>query len=287
MPPLSPDIFRQILEALPAGVYIVGLDRRIVFWNCAAEFITGYLGQEVIGRSCGDEVLVHCGAEGTPVCSSAGCLLACAIRDRKPSETVLFARHKDGHRIPVRVKSIPVLDDDDKILAIAEIFQQQAPGAELHWTGQLPSSHDCLNIPSIAATEAYLQTRFKLPHRCAVFHMELEDTRDLAQRRGLEMIYAVRRAMVYTAGDLLTAPHFLGHWYDEGFLIIVPNCDEPSFRTALQRLDSVSNACTINWWGDRVNVRVRVRGSLSEPEDSLERLLARIGLRGRETGEDG
>jgi hypothetical protein len=191
-------------------------------------------------------------------------------------EAVLFARHKDGHRIPVRVKSIPVLGDDGKILAIAEMFQQQAPGAELHWTGQLPSSHDCLNIPSIAATEAYLQTRLKLPYPCAVFRMELEDAKEMAQHRGLEMVYAVRRAMVYTAGDLLTVPHFVGHWYDESFLIIVPGCDESSFHEALQQLQGVSNACTVNWWGDRVNARVRVHGAMSQPEESLHLLFTRL-----------
>jgi hypothetical protein len=285
MPPLPSEIFRQILESLPAGIYIVGLDRRIIFWNRAAEFITGYLGQEVIGRSCGEDVLVHCGVEGTPICCSAGCLLTCALRDRKPTEAVLFARHKDGHRIPIRVKSIPVLDDDGKILAIAEMFQQQAAGAELHWTGQLPSSHDCLSIPSIAATEAYLETRLKLPQPCAVFHMELQDARELAQRRGLEMVYSVRRAMVYTSGDLLTAPHFLGHWHDDGFLVIVPNSDEQSFREALQELQGVSNACTVNWWGDRVNARVNVRGALSQPNDSVDTLLARVDQRFADAGE--
>jgi len=286
MSPLSPEIFRQILESLPAGVYIVGLDRRIVFWNRAAEFITGYLGQEVIGRSCGEDVLVHCGAEGTPVCSTSGCLLNCALRDHKASEAVLYARHKDGHRVPVRVKSIPVLDDDGKILAIAEIFQQQAPGAELFWTGQPPSSHDCLNVPSVAATEAYLETRLRLLQRCAVFHIELEDEKEMAQRRGLEMVYAVRRAMIYTATDLLTTPHFLGHWHDGGFLIILPNCDESSFREALVQLQAVSNSCTVNWWGDRVNTRVRVRGALSDSQEDLSTLLARIGLPTHGTGEE-
>ena len=276
MPPLPPEIFRQILESLPAGIYIVGLDRRIVFWNRAAEFITGYLSQEVIGRSCGEDVLVHCGVEGAAICCTAGCLLSCALRDRKPTEAVVFARHKDGHRIPIRVKSIPVLDNDGKILAIAEMFQQQAPGAELHRTGQLPSSHDCLNIPSIAATEAYLQARLKLAHRCAVFHMELEDAKELAQRRGLEMVYAVRRAMVYTASDLLTVPHFLGHWHNDSFLIIAPGGDEQSFREALQQLQCVSNTCTINWWGDRVNARVKVHGTISGPNDSFETLFARL-----------
>ena len=64
MPPLDFDLFRQIVESLPVGIYVVALDRRILFWNQAAERITGYFSQEVIGRSCRDDVLVHCGAAG-------------------------------------------------------------------------------------------------------------------------------------------------------------------------------------------------------------------------------
>jgi PAS domain S-box-containing protein len=111
MSPLDSDLFCQIVETLPVGVYVVGLDRRIAYWNKAvAEQITGYLSQEVIGRPCHADLLVHCGARGTPVCASAGCLLTCSLRDGKQTEAVLFARHKDGHRIPVHVRSMPLCD---------------------------------------------------------------------------------------------------------------------------------------------------------------------------------
>jgi PAS domain S-box-containing protein len=276
MPPLSPEIFANVLELLPAGIYIVGLDRRIVFWNRAAEYITGYLAQEVLGRSCGDEILVHCGAEGTPVCSTTACLLNCALRDHKPAEAMLFARHKDGHRVPVRVKSIPIFNDSGRIQAIAEMFQQLAAGAELHWASRDCEPHDSLNIPSVLATEAYLQSRLKMNQTCAVFQIRVEDVQDLSKRRGLEMVYAMQRAMVHTASDLLSAPHFLGHWRGDGFVAIVPNSDESVFRESLQQLQGVSNACSVTWWGDRVTARAHVQGVVSKQGESVDCLLARL-----------
>src|SRR2546426_9517321 len=45
MPELQdPDIFRTILESLQTGVYVVGREGRILFWNQGAEKITGYCG---------------------------------------------------------------------------------------------------------------------------------------------------------------------------------------------------------------------------------------------------
>ena len=56
---LHPDVFREVLEELQVGVYFTDLQRRIVFWNSGAERISGYLRQEVLGRNCRDNILVH------------------------------------------------------------------------------------------------------------------------------------------------------------------------------------------------------------------------------------
>jgi PAS domain S-box-containing protein len=281
MLPLSPEVYRQILESMPAGIYIVGLDRRIVFWNRAAEYITGYLAQEVIGRSCGDEILVHCGADGAKVCCTSDCLLTRSLREHKPSEAALYAQHKDGHRVPVRVKSIPIFDEGgSRLFAIAEMFQQEATGGELHWAQPDCDPHGFLNIPSVGATEAYLQTRLRLQQPCGVFLLELLHEEELSRQRGLEMVYALQRAMVQTVADLLASPRFLGRWH-HGVLVIVPNCDESSFLEQFQEYQGLSNACSIRWWGDRVSVQVRVRGALSKPDDSMEALFRRIERDGR------
>jgi PAS domain S-box-containing protein len=39
----DPNIFRAVLECLPTGVYLVGSDGKILFWNDGGERITGYL----------------------------------------------------------------------------------------------------------------------------------------------------------------------------------------------------------------------------------------------------
>ncbi|MCK5682659.1 PAS domain S-box protein [bacterium] len=48
----SEGFFNSILDQLYDGVYLTDLDRRILFWNKAAERITGYLADEVLGKKC-------------------------------------------------------------------------------------------------------------------------------------------------------------------------------------------------------------------------------------------
>ena len=52
------EIFRAALESLQTGVCVVDRDRKINFWNDGAERITGYLRQDVLGRFCGDILLI-------------------------------------------------------------------------------------------------------------------------------------------------------------------------------------------------------------------------------------
>ncbi len=44
----------QVLERTGDGVFVTGVDERIVFWNRAAERILGYTAREAIGRLCCD-----------------------------------------------------------------------------------------------------------------------------------------------------------------------------------------------------------------------------------------
>jgi len=53
----NPGILQAILESLHSGVYFVGRDQKILFWNEGAERITGYLRQDVIGRLHADNFL--------------------------------------------------------------------------------------------------------------------------------------------------------------------------------------------------------------------------------------
>ena len=41
---------REILDALADGAYITDPDRKIVFWSRAAERLTGWLAQDVVGH---------------------------------------------------------------------------------------------------------------------------------------------------------------------------------------------------------------------------------------------
>ena len=65
--PLS-GFLRTMLDSLSDGVYLTDRKRRVVYWNRAAQEITGYEAEEILGKRCSDDLLVHVDERGEPMC---------------------------------------------------------------------------------------------------------------------------------------------------------------------------------------------------------------------------
>lgn len=112
----------SILQVLHEGVYIVDKERRIQYWNTAAEAITGYSAKTVVGRRCADNILRHVSEDGQQLCTS-GCPLQATLEDGKTRDLMAYLHHKDGRRLPVHVRSI-ALRDETGIPRVLEVFNE-------------------------------------------------------------------------------------------------------------------------------------------------------------------
>ena len=111
-----------ILDSIFDGVYIVDKNRRIIFWNKGAEEITGYKSEEVMGKSCSDDILNHIDENGTLLCRDK-CPLIKTIRTGKISQAKVYPLHKSGKRFPILTHISPIRNDDGEIIAGIEIFR--------------------------------------------------------------------------------------------------------------------------------------------------------------------
>ena len=95
---------KTLLENLYDGVYIVDINRKILYWNKASEEITGYLYSDVVGTNCHDNILNHVDATGKNYCKDE-CPLLNIFNDGEIRELEMFLHHKEGYRIPIFVKA--------------------------------------------------------------------------------------------------------------------------------------------------------------------------------------
>ena len=115
----------KILNHTNDGIYVTDTDCRILYWNRAAERITGWPADEVVGKKCSRGILMHVNRHGECLCTPSACPLHRAIVANQPSKSPLtvFANHKDGHRVPVAVSVAPMQDDGGKVIAGVEVFR--------------------------------------------------------------------------------------------------------------------------------------------------------------------
>lgn len=119
---MAPAFYKNLLNSITDGVYFVGRDRCITYWNKAAERLSGFTAEEVMGKSCADNILRHVDEEGRSLCLT-GCPLADTLESGRSHEANVYMHHKFGHRVPVCVRSSPMYDDDGVIVGAVEVFR--------------------------------------------------------------------------------------------------------------------------------------------------------------------
>lgn len=124
------------LENLFEGCYQVDPQRRIMFWNIAAEKLTGYTKDAIIGKQCHDNLLQHVSGDGESLCQGQ-CPLALTLEDGQTRESLVYLRHKSGHRVPVMVRVMPVHDEAGKITGAIELFVNHEDAGKHHQIKEL------------------------------------------------------------------------------------------------------------------------------------------------------
>jgi PAS domain S-box-containing protein len=117
-----------ILDSLGDGVYVTDLERKITYWNKAAERITGWVRADIVGRQCFDGILCHVDKDGHQLCGKEHCPLHRSIVTGIGSECPLvFAKKMDGQRVPVQVTVAPIRNASGEIIAGVEVFRDISP----------------------------------------------------------------------------------------------------------------------------------------------------------------
>jgi diguanylate cyclase (GGDEF)-like protein/PAS domain S-box-containing protein len=119
--PLEFDDYKRLLDQLHEAVCFVDSQRRIVYWNAAAEGLTGYTASAVFGRLCCD-VLEHQLDPSIRHRAAEECPIALSLRRDGPIHERLFLRHQDGRQLSIDARIAPVRDDRGVVIGVVEVL---------------------------------------------------------------------------------------------------------------------------------------------------------------------
>ena len=151
-----------LLNSIYDGVYIVDINRKILFWNKGAEKITGHLYADIVRHKCYDNMLNHIDENGNLLCNGNCPIMESMIKD-KNIERKIYPLGKDKKRFPVITRVGPIKDRNGKIVGAIEVFRDITKEQELGILQEKFNEHIKKFVSSTTYQEVIKQTNSDKP----------------------------------------------------------------------------------------------------------------------------
>ncbi len=276
--------FKDILDNLLEAVYVTDLDRRIIYWNRGAENLTGFAKEEVLYRTCSENILGHVDRRGVPLCGGQ-CPLAETMADGKPRETMVFLHHKEGFRRPVRVRTSPLRNASGAVTGGIEVFEDAMGFLALEEKIQLLESLTLLDPLTRIGNRRYLEMQIEEKFRefqisglsLGFLLFDIDRFKDVNDTWGHLVGDRVLTVVASTLKHSLRIYDVVGRWGGEEFLLILPNLKGGALEEVSDRLRKMVAASEILLEKSTEPMHVTVSGGATlarlgeSPEQVLER----------------
>jgi len=282
MTTLDENNFRTIVDELYDGLYFVDRRRKITFWNKAAEKITGFKAEEVIGSSCADNILTHVDEAGNNLCQGH-CPLAATLEDLAPRATQVYLHHKLGHRVPVSVRISPLTDDAGEVIGAVELFtdisNHRANELRVKELEQLALIDKLTQLANRRYIESQLEKhltefqRTRLPF--AIYFFDIDHFKQINDSYGHDAGDEVLRFLSKTLIDNARPFDLYGRWGGEEFIALIRNLDADNLLSFGERLRMLVQHSYLQWGNERLAVTISLGGTLAQSDDTLDSLVKR------------
>ncbi|MFH1688623.1 MAG: diguanylate cyclase [Candidatus Eisenbacteria bacterium] len=274
--------FRAMVDNLHDGAYFVDRDRRIVYWNKSAEELTGYPSEEVVGRKCSDDILVHVDEDGTDLCKDM-CPLAETLDDGELREAEVFLHHKAGHSVPVAIRVAPVRDRKGAISGAVEIFSENsamiAARARIEELELMSTLDPVTRLPSRRCLEQELASRVdelaRFGRTFGVVSVKVDQIAKINSSFGHEVGDDVLRMVGNTLLYNCRPFDVIGRWNGAEFLGTVVGVERDALIMVADRLRVMIGKSTLPLEDRTIKVTASVGVVMAEWGDTAEVLIER------------
>jgi diguanylate cyclase (GGDEF)-like protein/PAS domain S-box-containing protein len=274
--------YRSVFESLYDGVYFVDLKRTITYWNPAAERLTGFSAKEVVGSSCMDNILIHIDESGRGLCKGP-CPLAATMQDGEARRSEVYLHHKDGHRVPVSVRTTPLRDDAGNIVGGVELFSdissKKAMQEKIRELEKLALIDGLTGLSNRKHIEGELAARFQEKVRYGlefgVLFMDVDHFKGINDAHGHAGGDAALKTISATFRASARSYDLVGRWGGEEFVGIIRNVDSQILHRVGERYRVLVENTKIKCPGSPFSVTISVGATLATSEDTPGTLIAR------------
>ncbi|BCS88731.1 sensor domain-containing diguanylate cyclase [Pseudodesulfovibrio sediminis] len=274
--------YRGLLDSMTDGVYFLDADHNVTFWNKAAERLSGYSADEVIGKSCADNVLRHVDGDGNNLCLT-GCPMAATMLDGVVREANVFMHHKFGHRVPVFVRASPIRDQSGKIIGAVEVFSPNGEGVDLLKEMEALRKEALTDTLTGIGNRRYADISMERLDRVmsqsdvpfGVLFLDIDHFKKVNDTYGHAVGDKVLGIVAKTLKAVLRPLDVACRWGGEEFVVLVSNTTKDGLARMAERLRMLVENAWLNHEGQKIFVTVSIGGALAESGEPAGAVLER------------
>jgi diguanylate cyclase (GGDEF)-like protein/PAS domain S-box-containing protein len=261
-------LFEAALDSYPEGIALLGETGQVVFWNRAAESMTGFAGMEMVARP------IPWALE--PLLRGDGPLEEVEPRAGLRGGLLAHAQHKLGTALPVTLRTLVLRDDLGERIGKAVVFH---PAESIDSRPRGEASEDS----NLEATQAKLEERMEAVFEdfirkgapLGLLWITVDQSFELRKTHGARASEAMLERVERTLADALRPSEELGRWGDDEFLVLAHERNVNALAAHAQVLAGRARTTDFRWWGDRISLTVSIGAAQAEPREGLVQLLER------------
>lgn len=245
------ELLEAALDSRPDGIALLDEDGVVVFWNRAAEAITGYMGVEVLSRPFPDPLC--------PLMDDAALQEDLPPGPQPSHGRLVHARHKLGHNFDAIARRVLLRDGLGQRIGAAVVFH---PAASLEALphGEMPEGERLEE--SQADFEERLQEEFEDSEQggapFGVLWINVDQAHKLHKTHGAAACQAMLAKVRHALAQGMRPADEIGRWGTDEFLIASHERNAEMLAAHGQMLAGLARTADFRWWGDRVSITVSV-----------------------------
>jgi diguanylate cyclase (GGDEF)-like protein/PAS domain S-box-containing protein len=275
------EFYKNMLENIYDGVYFVDCERKITFWNKGAERITGFSASEVVNLYCFDNILNHINEDGVQLCLNL-CPLANTIKTGSTCEASVFLHHKNGHRVPITVKAVPIYEGEN-IIGAVEIFTDDSNKQFLiHSMNELKiiaMIDQLTELPNRRFIETKLISKINeftnLGIPFGIAFMDIDHFKIINDTYGHDVGDEILKMVSNTFTNNIRCSDFVGRWGGEEFVAILANVNEEKLFHLSQKMRALIENSIMRRDEEDLRVTISIGSSLCKENDTMKTILKR------------
>ncbi|HEY1159862.1 MAG TPA: diguanylate cyclase [Terracidiphilus sp.] len=264
------ELLEATLGSLPEGIALADEEGRVVFWNGAAEAITGHLGAGLLGRPVREtlESLIVGGARQWTVQTDEEAI---------PGHgSLVQVRHRLGHDFPVMARKLVLRDGLGGRIGMAVVFHpaeslDALPRGETGESQGVEESQAELEDRLGALFDDFSQSGMPF----GVLWITVDQAHELRKTHGAGACEAMRERVERALAQGLRCAENLGRWGEDEFLVISHERTPAMLAVHAQMLAGLARTADFRWWGDRISLTVSIGAAQAQQSGTLVDLLER------------